>query len=120
MKRLVMIAALAGATAASAADYYNPPVPPYAQRPPAPIPSNNGPPCAPARVGGTGIWPDVEVVAVRVGPGEEFPLVTTLPKGYPLLVCGRTGDWFTVLDPICMQGGPCVHGWAYSRWVLRA
>lgn len=96
-----------------AADLY-PPLPAQGevvQVAPAPPPV---PQCQPAVTLGLAPW---EALAVRMGPGVEFPQVAMVAPGYPVDVCGQEGNWGRVR--MCLVGVPqCSEGWASLSYLV--
>ncbi len=73
-------------------------------------------------------------LAVRTGPGGEYPKRGELYNNNIVVICGQVGDWFAVLypeegDPDADCGvsspipqareyqGPCEAGWSHSNWI---
>ena len=90
---LVVVAAALSATPLMAADFQQavPPSPPAVIRegtavaPPPPA-------CRAAVVSGLFVGPWIEMLAMRTGPGVEYPILDRLGNGYPLQVCAREGE----------------------------
>ena len=73
------------------------------------------PPCAAAVVDGLRAGPHgIEGLALREGPGVQFPIITHLFNGHPLTVCDREGRWFGVTDPTGLRG------WSHMHWIRPA
>ena len=71
-------------------------------------------------------------LAVRTGPGTEYPMIDRLHKGDGVHFCDQRGDWIGIvygeLGRACGVGspvarrqpyrGPCKSGWAHQNWLL--
>jgi len=70
-------------------------------------------------------------LAVRSGPGSNYPLLEKLHNGDRVFVCVTKGDWMGVVYPAQGQdcnvsevwpkkkaySGPCKSGWVFSKWI---
>jgi hypothetical protein len=57
--------------------------------PPPPV----APACRPGVVRGLYSYPYADALAVRTGPGVEYPTILVLPEGSTVVVCGTVGEW---------------------------
>lgn len=126
---LALVAVASAATPLAAADFSGraatPAVPPAGIEESAPLPSPP-PLCRAAVVSGLVVGPWIELLAVRTGPGIEYPVLDRLGNGYPLQVCAREGEWFAIVEADCpvnvltWEGSPCTKGWSFRRWIIPA
>jgi hypothetical protein len=73
-------------------------------------------------------------LAVKGGPGLDYPRIDKLYNGEEVYLCGYRGDWFAVVYPdrggdpsACNVStpwrntmpytGPCRSGWVHRRWI---
>lgn len=57
---------------------------------PFPLPA---PACGLGMVGGINVWPYVGALAIRTGPGVEYPQIGALLEGTTVRICGSFGSW---------------------------
>lgn len=103
--------ALMTTQAARAADlgYPLPPQGEVVQATPSPVPQ-----CQPALT--FGLAPN-EALAVRMGPGVEFPQVAIIAPGYPVDVCGTVENWGRVRTCL-VEVLQCADGWASLSYLI--
>ena len=53
-----------------------------------------------------GTYLTTKQIDVRLGPGNEHPIVATIPKGNKIIVVGREGDWLRIAS---RRGDPPVY-----------
>jgi hypothetical protein len=75
-------------------------------------------------------------LAVRAGPGQDFPHTAKLDHGYSVFICAQQGEWTGVVysetgtwaEPCGVSKpwrrtlpytGPCASGWVPRRSILR-